>query len=57
MFGLITGTVFSDIEVKESKAGKLYARCTLKDGFAEPNMYRQYVAQIYSRYLDLIYSM
>ena len=25
MFGLITGTVFRDVEVKESKAGKLYS--------------------------------
>jgi Single-strand binding protein family len=35
MFGLISGTIFRDIEVKESKAGKPYARATVKDGFAE----------------------
>lgn len=39
MFGLITGTVFSDIEVKESKAGKLYSRATIKDGYAEDTVF------------------
>jgi len=35
MFGLVSGTIFRDIEVKESKAGKPYVRATVKDGFAE----------------------
>ena len=35
MFGLISGTVFRDVEIKNSKAGKPYARATVKDEFAE----------------------
>jgi hypothetical protein len=35
MYGLISGTMFRDVEVKESKAGKTYVRATVKDGFAE----------------------
>jgi hypothetical protein len=35
MFGLIGETIFRDVEVKESKAGKPYVLATVKDGFAE----------------------
>ena len=32
MYGLATGTIFKDVEVRESKAGKVFGKVTIKSG-------------------------
>jgi single-stranded DNA-binding protein len=35
MYGLATGTIFKDVEVRESKGGKKFAKATIKSGSGE----------------------
>jgi single-stranded DNA-binding protein len=39
MYGLATGTIFRDIEVRESKAGKTFAKATIKSGSGDDTIF------------------
>jgi hypothetical protein len=39
MYGLATGTVFKDVEVRESKAGKTFGKATIKSGSGDDTIF------------------
>jgi len=44
MYGLATGTIFKDVEVRESKAGKTFAKATIKSGSGDETIFVRVIA-------------